>query len=142
MPAPRAPSDRFREAQGALAAGEPDRAVKILGSLAQGQGPAAENAAYEEGRVLRDHLLRPREAVRAWARYRGRFPRGILAPEAHLSILETLVTLGDEEGALVEAESFLRRYPSSERRAEVGQVAERLRRVERVGKAPQAPARP
>lgn len=141
-PAPRAASDQFREAQAALAASEPDRALKILMSVAQGQGPAAENAAYEMGRVLRDQMLRPHDAVRAWARYRARFPRGVLAPEAHLSILETLVSVGDEEGALVEAESFLARYPSSERRAEVARVVERLRRVETPARSSQTVGRP
>jgi ferric-dicitrate binding protein FerR (iron transport regulator) len=129
-PAPllRTPAERFKEAQAALLAGEPDRAARIFGSLAQGQGPTAENAAYEHGRVLRDQLLRPKEAVKAWSRYRARFPGGLLAAEAHLSIVETLVSLGDDEGALAEAQEFLRRFPHSERRAEVARLESKLRR--------------
>jgi ferric-dicitrate binding protein FerR (iron transport regulator) len=123
------PSDLFREARAAAADGEPERALAILSKLAQGTGPAAENASYESGRILRDQLLRPREALKTWRQYRGRFPRGLLQVETDVSILETLVSIGDQEAALAEAESFLRRHPGSERRAEVMRLAERLRRT-------------
>jgi ferric-dicitrate binding protein FerR (iron transport regulator) len=119
--------DSFREAQAALASGQVDRALTMLAALSRGDGPAAENAAYEHGRILRDHLLRPREALRVWQRYRTRFPHGLLRAEADISTLETLVALGAQEAALAEAEAFLGRHPSSERRAEVVRLAERLR---------------
>lgn len=118
---------RFRAARAALTAGNFDEALRALTALASGQGPAAENAAYEVGRVLREHLLRPREALAAWNRYRARFPGGLLQAETDLSIVETLATLGDAERALVEAEAFLRRYPASERRPEIERLAQRLR---------------
>jgi len=124
-------AERFRNAQAALADGRPQRALKIFESLAAGQGAAAENAAYEIGRVYREHLLGPRHAIAAWQRYRVRFPRGLLRVETDLSILETLLAQGDTSAALTEAEAFVERHPDSERRAEIAHLAERLRATRR-----------
>ena len=107
--------------------GRPEDALRMLTQSAKGVGPAAENAAYEMGRVLRDGLRRPRAGVTAWVSYRTRFPNGLLRAEADLSIVETLAKLGDKAAALSEAEAFLRHYTNSERRDEVARLAERLR---------------
>jgi hypothetical protein len=107
--------------------GRPEDALAMLSHCAKGAGPAAENAAYEMGRVLRDGLHRHRAAVAAWGAYRTRFPDGLLRAEADLSILETLAKLGDKAAALTEAEAFLARYPKSERRDEVAKLAARVR---------------
>jgi outer membrane protein assembly factor BamD (BamD/ComL family) len=120
-------TSELREAQEALAAGQPKQAVAILKKLTQGTGASAENAAYELGRVLRDNLQRPREAVSVWNRYRSRFPHGLLRAEADLSLIETLASMGDRDTALAEAEDFLTRHPSSERRADVERIVGRLR---------------
>ncbi len=117
----------FRQAELAMGNAEPYRALQILADVARGQGPSAENAAYQVGRIMRDQLSRPRDAIQTWGRYRERFPAGLLRAETDISILETLVSLGDRAGALVEADAFLRRHPGSERRAEVGKIAQRLR---------------
>jgi ferric-dicitrate binding protein FerR (iron transport regulator) len=122
-----AADSELREAQEALAAGRLREAVDVLGKLARGSGPTAENAAYEMGRILRDRLHRPREAVSAWNRYRSRFPRGLLRAEADLSVIETLASMDERVAALAEAEAFLARHPASERRAEVERLAGRLR---------------
>jgi hypothetical protein len=114
-------------ARSALSQGRPEDALTMLTHCAKGVGPAAENAAYEMGRVLRDGLRRPRAAVTAWVTYRTRFPNGLLRAETDLSILETLARVGDRAAALVEVESFLARYPNSERRDEVARLAARLR---------------
>jgi hypothetical protein len=115
------------EARSAIREGRPEDALAMLSHCAKGAGPAAENAAYEMGRVLRDGLRRPRAAVAAWGAYRTRFPDGLLRAEADLSILETLAKLGDNAAALAEAEAFLARYPNSERRDEVAKLAARVR---------------
>jgi FecR protein len=115
------------EARTALGEGRPEDALRMLTQCGKGAGPAAENAAYEMGRVLRDSLYRPRAAVAAWVSYRTRFPNGLLRAEADLSILETLAKLGDKAAALSEAEAFLSRYPNSERRDEVAKLAARVR---------------
>lgn len=117
----------LREAQDALTAGQPKQAMAILKKLSRGTGATAENAGYELGRVLRDYLHHPREAVSVWTRYRSRFPRGLLRVEADLSLIETLVTLGDRDAALAEAEAFLARHPGSERRGDVERIVGRLR---------------
>jgi hypothetical protein len=123
-------SRALQQAQAALQAGDTSKAIEMLGHIASGTGPAAENAAYELGRITRYHLNRPRQAVALWDRYRVRFPGGLLRAEADLSILDTLTSLGDVHAALGEAEAFLARHPSSERRVEVQKLAERLRAVE------------
>jgi tetratricopeptide (TPR) repeat protein len=120
-------SVELTEARSAFKEGRPEDALAMLSHCAKGAGPAAENAAYEMGRVLRDGLRRPRAAVAAWGAYRTRFPDGLLRAEADLSILETLAKLGDKAAALAEAEAFLARYPNSERRDEVAKLAARVR---------------
>ena len=120
-------SAELTEARSAIREGRPEDALAMLSHCAKGAGPAAENAAYEMGRVLRDGLHRPRGAVAAWGAYRTRFPDGLLRAEADLSILETLAKLGEKAAALAEAEAFLARYPNSERRDEVAKLAARVR---------------
>ena len=120
-------SVELTEARSAFKEGRSEDALAMLSHCAKGAGPAAENAAYEMGRVLRDGLRRPRAAVAAWVAYRTHFPDGLLRAEADLSILETLAKLGDNAAALAEAEAFLTRYPSSERRDEVARLAARVR---------------
>jgi hypothetical protein len=120
-------SMELAEARSALREGRPQDALAMLSHCAKGAGPAAENAAYEMGRVLRDGLHRPRAAVAAWGAYRTRFSDGLLRVEADLSIMETLARVGDKAAALAEAEAFLARYPNSERRDEVAKLAARVR---------------
>jgi ferric-dicitrate binding protein FerR (iron transport regulator) len=128
---PALPSSRgLEEAQAALRAGDPNRAVEILSRAALGSGPAAQNAAYELGRITRYNLHRPRQAVALWDRYRTRFPAGLLRTETDLSIVETLSQVGDVRAALAEADAFLARHPNSERRLDVQRLAERLRAAE------------
>lgn len=117
----------MQQAQAALQAGDTSRALETLDRIAAGTGPAAENAAYEIGRITRYNLNRPRQAIALWDKYRTRFPSGLLRTETDLSIVDTLSSLGDAHAALREAEAFLARHPTSERRAEVQKLAERLR---------------
>jgi hypothetical protein len=118
------------DAQAALQAGNVNKALEILNRTAQGSDPAAENAAYELGRITRYELNHPRQAVALWEKYRARFPSGLLRTETDLSIVETLSHVGDVHAALAEADAFLSRHPNSERRAEVQRLAERLRATE------------
>jgi tetratricopeptide (TPR) repeat protein len=115
--------DTEATAQAALAEGEPSRALGLYRTLVLRGGPAGENAAYEIGKILRDRLGQPANAVTAWRRYRADHPNGILRVETDVSIIETLVHAGDAAGALVEANDFLRNHPDSERRAEIARVA-------------------
>lgn len=122
----------LQDAQAALQAGDTNKAVDILSRAAQGSGPAAENAAYELARVTRYNLNRPRQAVALWDKYRTRFPAGLLRTETDLSIVETLSQMGEVRAALAEADAFVARHPTSERRLDVQRLAERLRAAETV----------
>jgi hypothetical protein len=122
-----AAADQFRLAQVALAERHPQRALEILEPLARGQGPSAENAAYEVGRILRYHLMRPKQALSAWYRYRARFPQGMLRAETDMSIVDALLVTGDKTAALAEAESFLVSHPDSERRNDISRIVTQLR---------------
>lgn len=116
-------NDAEANAQAALAAGETTRALGLYRALAQHGGPASENAAYEIGKILRDRLGQPANAIAAWRRYRADRPNGVLRVETDVSIIETLVHAGDATGALAEANDFIRNHPDSERRAEIARVA-------------------
>jgi hypothetical protein len=117
------------DAEEALAAGDVRRGLELYGEILARGGPAAENAAYEIGKILRDRLRQPEAAVAAWRRYRDANANGILRVEADVSIVETLVRLGDSPGALAEANRFLRDHPDSERRDEIARIAGDLQRA-------------
>jgi len=122
-PAPAAGGDAAADARAALAAGDATRALALYRAVAQKGGPAGENAEYEIGKILRDRLGQPASAIAAWRRYRADHPNGILRVEADVSIIEALVHAGEPDAALAEASDFLRRYPNSERRAEIARIA-------------------
>ncbi|HVR64404.1 MAG TPA: FecR domain-containing protein [Polyangia bacterium] len=113
----------------ARAESDPRRALALYGALAQGDGPSAENALYEMGAIYQDRLAQPREALATWERYRTRFPSGLLRIETDLSIVDALADLGQNGRALAEATAFLKRYPDTERRAEMARVAGDLSRT-------------
>ena len=133
MPATRrAPADApadVASVRAARARGDTARTPQIYRALAKEGGPAAENAAYEVGRILNERMGQPANAVAAWRRYRTDYPQGILRVEAEVSIIETLARSGELDDALSEAADFLRRYPDSERRAEIARVAGDLYRL-------------
>jgi hypothetical protein len=130
VPLPPHPADRFAAAKEALAAGDTAGALQILRELAAGTGPTAENSSYTIGLVMRDRKRQPRAALDIWSRYRERFPRGLLRVEADVSIIETLLELGERRLARSEAEAFLRNHPYSERRDEITRIAEATKRQE------------
>lgn len=111
------------QARAARTAGDARRALGLYRALAQRGGAAGENAEYEIGKVLRDSLHQPQDAIAAWRGYRAQHPRGLLRAEADISIIETLVAVGEKGDALNEALDFVRRFPDSERRVEMGGLA-------------------
>ena len=113
----------MQEAKAALAAGDPNRALDFYRAAISRGGPAAENAEYEIGRVQRNRLHQPAEAIATWKRYRSSHPNGLLRVETDVSIIEALVASGDSSGALSEANDFLRHHADSERRAEIARIA-------------------
>ena len=117
-----APVDPMQEAKAALAAGDPNRALDFYRAAISRGGPAAENAEYEIGRVQRDRLHQPAEAIATWKRYRSSHPNGLLRVETDVSIIESLVASDDSGAALAEANDFLRQHADSERRAEIARI--------------------
>ena len=81
-----------------------------------------ERTVYEIGGIYHDQLKQPAKAVAAWDRYRTRYPNGLLRAEADLSVIDTLVSLGEQKRTLGESLAFLKRYPHSERRGEIARV--------------------
>ena len=117
-----------------LASGDTAGALEILRELAAGSGPTAENSGYEIGQVLRYQApAAPGRHRRPGTGYRDRFPDGLLRAEADVSVIDTLLELGDRAAARVEAEAFLQRHPVSERREEIARLADRLRRTQEDG---------
>lgn len=88
------------QAREARAAGDARRALGLYRTLAQRGGAAGENAEYEIGRILRDNLNQPHEALTAWRSYRTAHPRGLLRVEADISVIETMMAVGDKSDAL------------------------------------------
>lgn len=117
-----APVDPMQEAKAALAAGDPNRALDFYRAAISRGGPAGENAEYEVGRVQRDRLHQPAEAIATWKRYRSSHPNGLLRVETDVSIIESLVASNDSAAALAEANDFLRQHADSERRAEIARI--------------------
>jgi hypothetical protein len=137
-PQPRPPSssvDTYEDALAAFARNDTAIGLDMLRRLSEGHGPSAENAGFVIGRILRDQLHQPRQAIVTWRRYRQRFPDGLLRHEADVSIIETLLTQGDTPSLRVEVEAFLRRHPHSERHAEMKALAARLAGAPPVGGA-------
>jgi hypothetical protein len=122
--APVAEQDRqdLAAARAARSGSDPRAALALYEKLASRGGAVAENALYEIGGIYHDQLKQPAKAVAAWDRYRTHYPSGLLRAEADLSVIDTLVSLGDEKRTLAESLAFLKRYPHSERRGEVARV--------------------
>jgi hypothetical protein len=54
--------------------------------------------------------------------YAGRFPRGVMRPEASILRIEALVNLGNQAAAKREGEAFLRANPESPYAARIGSL--------------------
>jgi tetratricopeptide (TPR) repeat protein len=120
-------ADRLaREAESFERAGQYKPASDRYERLARGTGIDAEWALYRLGNLRDRHLGDRAGALAAWREHRRRFPAGSLRQEVDLSIVEVLVRLGKNQEALAEADRFLSRYPTSERRAELARIKERL----------------
>jgi hypothetical protein len=105
------------------------RMAENLEGRSSTEGLAAENAAYERGKNLRDVQHRSDAALMIWRECRQQHPSGALRPEVDLSIFETLVRTHDVTAAIGEGAGFLRRYPDSERRSEVARLVGDLHRT-------------
>ena len=115
----RAAPDLDTRAREAERKGDPVEAAALFAQLAQGEGPRAANALYELARLRLRDLHQPQAALDAAAEYARRFPDGALLQETALTGIEARVQLAQDELALAELDSFLRRFSGSEREGEV-----------------------
>ena len=120
------PLERARtEAQ----SGHTQAAARTYDTLAHGDdGVAAQVALYELARLeltkqgdLVDAERNLRESLR-------RYPEGVLVQEVSLTLLDVDVRAARPGAALDDADAFLRRFPSTEREADVRMVRANLRR--------------
>ncbi len=124
-PAPRTPESVSQPAAtlprdcGGLAGRHPQEAMGCYQQQAAQGGLAGEAAQYEIARLWRDAFRDPARALAAFREQRSRFPRGVLAIEADLSIIELLPRLDRHDEALAESERFLKEHPGGERRGEI-----------------------
>jgi hypothetical protein len=101
------------------ARGDNAGAAAAFAALTKGSGPHAEAALYELGRLRLRFLGQPQQALQAFGEHDRRFPQGALSLESSLSAVEARVALGQGEPALREMGSFLQRFGTSERAADV-----------------------
>jgi hypothetical protein len=104
---------------GGLAGRHPQEAMGCYQQQAAQGGLAGEAAQYEIARLWRDTFKEPARALAAFREQRTRFPGGVLAIEADLSIIELLPRLDRHAEALSESEHFLKNHPGGERRGEI-----------------------
>lgn len=116
--APR-PAGTVRHDCGVLVGRPPQEAMGCYQQQAAQGGLAGEAAHYEIARLWRDAFHDPTRALAAFREQRSRFPRGVLAIEADLSIIELLPRLDRHTEALAESERFLKEHPGGERRGEI-----------------------
>jgi hypothetical protein len=115
---------------------DPRRALARYQTLVDGGGPMADVSLYRIGEIEQHELRDLRRAAATWRRYGERYPQGLLRAEADLWLIEALIGLDEQGGALEAAQAFLQRHRDSERRAEVARVAGDLARL--AGDCPSA----
>jgi TolA-binding protein len=110
---PDGPTAALQQAAGLIEVGDFDGARRIYEGLAEQSGPSGELGLYMLATLELRHLSAPDEAEATLAEMGQRYPRGTLALERSVTVIEVAVSLGrceDGEHALDELRS---RFPSS-----------------------------
>jgi TolA-binding protein len=105
--------------------------LACLEDAARGSGLTGQNALYVLA-LMAEQGGRAASAVDLWRRYGGRFPDGVLAPEARVALLNDLVSLQRYPEALHEAEAFLSRYPHEPAAPQVLRLRDSLRSLQEL----------
>jgi hypothetical protein len=116
-PAPRSASP---SKPGCSSAGDPPLRRECLARAAAGSGLEAQNALLSLGLLERELGDRP-AALARFREYQRRHPRGVLAPEVALALVQTLMREGQPAEARAAAENYARRFPDD------ADTAQRLR---------------
>lgn len=128
VPSPEEDSDAlFRRARDLERRADYVHAVELYVRVAAGRGTSAELALYRAGRLRARFLGDPSGALATLRECARRFPAGAVRQEVDLSILEVLSRTGFRIEAAREADEFLRRWPTSERRVEVEAIRDQSR---------------
>ncbi len=101
------------EAQAERLARRPERALPLLQSVAQGDGPEAQQAQFLLAQTLGRDLHDPVRAADAYADSERRFAHGIFTEESALRRGEALLAAGDTRAGLEALERYLRQYPTA-----------------------------
>jgi hypothetical protein len=96
-----------------------------VAAAAEGSGLAAQTALFELGMAARDRGDFE-EAARQFRAYGARFPAGMFAPEASISLMHELKKAGRGAEASAEARDFPLRFPDEPRTEQVRRWAEQL----------------
>ena len=91
-------------------AGDPPLRRACLARAAGGSGLEAQNALLSLGLLERELGDRP-AALARFREYQRRHPRGVLAPEVALALVQTLMREGQPAEARAAAEDYARRFP-------------------------------
>ncbi len=118
---------RYELARELSRTGRHTEALHLYLTLSRGHGAWAEPAAYEVGRLRLRYLNDAPGAVEAFTAYRARWPKGALAPEVALSLIESQLEAGAPAEAVKEIDLFLATWPDNERAADVRTVREKIK---------------
>jgi tetratricopeptide (TPR) repeat protein len=122
-----APSS-YERGKSLAARGAYAEAAAAFQEAARGNGPRAELALYEVGRLQLRNFRAPAAAAETFRRAQSRFPDGELRAEVDLSLIEALLDTRRYDDAGQAMDGFIKRYPQSERRSEVRRLRADLRR--------------
>jgi hypothetical protein len=92
-------------------ADDPQQRRQCLARSAAGDGLGAQNALLSLGLLERDELGDRGAALAHFREYQRRHPRGVLAPEVALALVQTLMLERQPAQARAAAEDYSRRFP-------------------------------
>lgn len=111
--------DPYAAALALARAGSPLAAAAAFGKVVATKGAHADLALYELGHLRQQRLGDPLGALDAYRAYQDQYPRGPLAQEVSLSVIEIELQQENLTGALTEIDRFLDAHGKSERASEV-----------------------
>jgi hypothetical protein len=119
-PAPARPAESVKEPAPCSSALEPEERLRCNLELPDDGDPLrAESGLYQAGWIALRDLHQPQRALSLWQKQRARFAHGVLAREAHASIIDALVALHRSTRARAEIDGYLKADPNGLRAPEM-----------------------
>jgi tetratricopeptide (TPR) repeat protein len=116
---------RFAQALRLERSGDAEGAVRILDGVGSGEGPLADDALMQAGRILEEKLGRPAQALARYSELGERFPRSRLARRAASRVSFLSSNLSTGEGPLAE----FQRIVSGTSGQDLGHTIARMQRL-------------